>query len=128
MVILDTNVIIDHLRRSSGESLLLKLSKRFPTASLCLSLISIQELYEGKSAQQTEKEQQLLAVISPLTVLPYTFEIAKLAGEIARGLKQPIELADAAIAATAIINDHQLVTLNKKHFVNIKQLELYEFE
>lgn len=37
-----------------------------------------------------------------------------------------IDFADAAIAATAIINKVALCTLNKKHFEGISDLELYQ--
>jgi len=127
VVILDTNIIIDHLRRNTGESFLFKLSKQLPVSDLSLSAISIQELYEGKSTKQPQKEKQLLAVIAPIKILPYTFETAKLAGEIARDLTNPIEIADSAIAATAILNNAQLVTLNQKHFTAIKQLTLFKY-
>ncbi len=128
MVILDTNIIIDHLRQAkTKDSLLIKLAKQKPKEFLAISVVSIQELYEGKSTRSNREEQDLLATITPLKVLPYTYEIAKLAGEIARDLKHPIELADATIAATAIINGIQLFTLNKKDFRGIRNLELFSF-
>lgn len=126
MVILDTNIIIDHLRASAPrETALMKLVKNHPKASLSLSLISVQELYEGQSTLQEEREKDLLATISPLKLLPYTYEVAHLAGIIARDVNRPIELADAAIAATAILNQAELYTLNKKDFAEIPELELF---
>ena len=125
MVILDTGIIIDHLRlaKNSQNSILIRIVKQKPKETLALSIISVQELYEGQSTQDEDKEQALLATISPLRILPYTYEVAELAGKIARDLKQSIELADAAIAATAITNGCQLLTLNKKDFANIKNLD-----
>lgn len=41
-------------------------------------------------------------------------------------MKDNIEFADAAIAATAIINGALLATLNKKHFQSIRDLELWD--
>jgi len=123
MVILDTSIIIDHLRlKAKSKSKLLALAEKNLKKELAISLISIQELYEGQSTKKQEEEKMLLATISPLRVLSYTYEVAKLAGEIARDLKRPIELADAAIAATAVINGGQLATLNKKDFREIKGL------
>lgn len=84
----------------------------------------MQELYEGKSTKDSQKEEYLLATISPLKILSYTYDIARLAGEIARDLDRPIELADAAIAVTAIVNGGSLFTLNKKHFAKIPGLEV----
>ena len=124
-MILDTSIIIDHLRQiKTKESYLLKLAKKKPKEELAISIISIQELYEGKSTKNERKEQCLLATISPLKILPYTYEIAQLAGELARDHSCPIELADAAIAASAVQNGAPLFTLNKKDFKGIKRLEL----
>jgi len=102
----------------------MKIAKEKPKEVLAISLLSVQELYEGRSTRDDQKEQYLLATISPLKILPYTYEIAQLAGEIARDLDQPIELADAAISATTILNAASLLTLNKKDFINIQNLEL----
>ena len=126
MVIIDTNIIIDHLRLEDKqvESRLMTLARTKPKEVLAISMFTIQELYEGRSTKDTQKEQYLLATISPLKIMPYNYEIAKLAGEIARDIDKPIELADAAIAATAIWNDCQLATLNIKDFSDIDKLQL----
>ena len=50
-------------------------------------------------------------------------DVAKSAGSIARDLDKPLDLADAAIAATAILNGAKLSTFNKKDFQGIKDLE-----
>ncbi len=126
MVVLDTSVVIDHLRQLGKTSLLLRLEKKFPKQSLAISMISLQELYGGESTREEEQEQLLLSTVSPLKILPYNFETAKLAGEIERDLKRPIDFADAAIAASAIINGAQLATLNKKDFKGISDLELLD--
>lgn len=126
MVVLDTNIIIDHLRTIGKESELIKIAKKIPKEALAISTISIQELYEGKSTKDEEEEKQLLITIAPLRILPYTYEVAQYAGEIARDLNRPIELADSAIAATVIFNGCELATLNKKHFLGIKDLDFFE--
>jgi predicted nucleic acid-binding protein len=125
MVIIDTSIIIDHLRqREVNATNLMLLAEKIPQQELAISVISVQELYEGQSTRLKEKEHYLFGTISPLAMLPYTYEIAQQAGEIARDLKSPIEFADAAIAATALINGAALYTLNQKHFAKIKDLEL----
>ncbi len=127
MVVLDTSVIIDHLRQPSGtETWLQKIAKKIAKENLAISVISVQELYEGKSMLDPRKENYLLATITPLRILPYTFETAQLAGQIARELPRPIELADAAIAATAILAGAELLTLDRKDFLGISQLDLVE--
>lgn len=126
MVVLDTNIIIDHLRLQAGqaESKLMVLVKTKPKEVLAISMLTIQELYEGRSTRDAQKEQYLLATISPLKILPYNYEVAKLAGEIARDVDRPIELADAGIAATTILNGGELFTLNLKDFTDIDNLRL----
>lgn len=125
MVILDTNIIIDHLRQKDGEdSHLMRIARKIAKENLAISVITVQELYEGRSTKSEEKEAYLTATISPLKVLSYSYEIAQLAGEIARDSPRPIELADAAIAATAIVHDASLFTLNAKDFRGIKGLEV----
>ena len=125
MVILDTCIIIDHLRTGGKkESKLMAIARKKPKESLAISMISVQELYEGKSTRDEEKEQLMLATVTPLRILPYTYEVAELAGKIARDLKRPIELADAVIAATAIVSGALLLTLDKKDYHGIKDLSI----
>lgn len=75
MVVSDTNIIIDHLCiRGAKVSKLMVVARQMPKESLTLSMISIQELYEGLSTRDAQKEQYLLATIGPLKILPYTYE------------------------------------------------------
>ncbi len=102
----------------------MRIARQQPKETLAISIISIQELYEGRSTKDEKKEQYLLATISPLKILPYSYDIAKLAGEIARDLERPIELADATIAATTILNGCSLMASNTKDFVGIPRPQL----
>ena len=125
MVILGTNLIVDHLRlRGKQPSRLELLVSQFPDEVFGLSIISVQELFEGKSTKDPQKLAQLSATILPLNLLAYSMAIAKQAGEIARDLASPISFADAAIAATALENKCKLATLNTKHFAQIPGLIL----
>jgi len=125
MVVLDTSIIVDHLRQArTKQTSLMKIAKKTSKENLAISIISVQELYEGRSTKDKRREEFLLATISPLKILPYTYEVAQLAGEIARDLKRSIEFVDAAIAATAIVNGASFLTLNQKDFKGIRGLEL----
>ncbi|MDO8497998.1 MAG: PIN domain-containing protein [bacterium] len=128
MVILDTNIIIDHLRSKNDESLLMKLVKESKKEELGISVLTIQELYEGRSTQDEKKEEMMMTTIAPLKIYSYTYEIAKLAGEIARDIDKPIEFVDAGIAATAIVTGSKLCSLNKKDFSDIQDLMLHEID
>lgn len=127
MVVLDTNVIIDHQRQPPGRFTFFKrIAQNEGRRSLALSILTVQELYEGKSTKEKNKEEDLLGILTAIRILPYTFEIAQKAGMIARDLKRSMEFPDAAIAATAIVNGAELYTLNKKHFKDIPKLEFYK--
>lgn len=124
MVIVDTSIIIDHLRQPDDKlTHLRKLANKYPQKNLTISIITIQELYEGKSAKDEVRHKKLINTISLFRILSYTYEVAKFAGEIARDTASKIDLADAAIAATAILNEASLATLNKKDFQGIADLK-----
>ena len=123
MVILDTNIIIDHLRQPD-RSILLSFLNRQPQSEIFISTITIQELYIGQSTKNPAKEEMLQNIVNPLHLIPLTFPIAKLAGILIRDTQKPLTFADAAIAATAITNHLPLLTLNSKDFTSIPDLKL----
>lgn len=127
MVVLDTNIIIDYLRQRglNRETTLERLIAAQGSKNLAISVLTVQELYEGKSVAQEEEEKAVQLAVSKLRVLPYSYDTAKLAGEIARQRKYPLEFADAAIAATTIVNDAELATLNPKDFAGIRDLVIF---
>lgn len=125
MVVLDTNIIIDHIRTfrtEESESYLQSLLKE----DLAISVITIQELYVGKSMDDEKNIRLVNKIIEPYTFLNYTPEIAMLAGAIGRNQYSKSYFADAAIAATCLKHDAKLATLNKKHFEGIGGLEFVE--
>jgi predicted nucleic acid-binding protein len=125
VVVLDTNVIIDYIRQpASADSHLVKFIQSNPTQDLAVSIITVQELYVGQSSKSLMEEQLFLKIIEPFKIVPYEFETAKLAGKIMRDSKIPVFFADAAIAATTILNKAKLFTLNKKDFQGAKELKL----
>ncbi len=128
MVIVDTNIIIDHLRKPRSRSWLEKIQQSFSVSEISISVISIQELCQGQSTAKAKAETTLLATIAPLQIAEYNYQIAKSAGKIIRDSKEPIVFADAAIAASVIKNEAQLATLNGKHFENIPNLKLLKLD
>jgi predicted nucleic acid-binding protein len=123
MVILDTSVIIDHLRQKTKNSLLRRLAVKYQN-QMAVSVITLQELYEGQSTRDQVKENHMLSILTPLKILPYTEEVAKLAGILGRDNQGSADLADLAIAATAIVYKTPLATINIKHFTSLKGLDL----
>lgn len=127
MVVIDTSIIIDYLRQTDKkETVFEKFIASGKDLNLSISLVTVQELFEGKSAADPTQQDIIIAIVTPLNILPYTYDVAKKAGEINRnrppGTK--ISFADAAIAATSILNNAQLLTLNKKDFKDIEGISI----
>jgi len=92
-----------------------------------ISSVSIYELFMGATSAQ--KEYDFRDVIRNIDVLSVDEAVAIKAGEVYHLLKkknQLIEFRDIFIAATCIVNDMPLATLNKKHFQRIEGLILVD--
>jgi len=126
MVILDTNIIIDHLRQPVQDTALKQIVKKELTQNLAISIITVQELFEGLSTKNPAKKNSMLRTIKPLKKLPYNFKTAQKAGILIRDSKIQIEFADAAIAATCLSYEAKLLTFNKKHFAQIPDIQFYQ--
>lgn len=125
MVIIDTNILIDHLRQTSRPATIYaQLLKKYTKKHLAISSITVQELYIGQSTKNNHQHQALVKLLKELKIYSHTVSIAKLGGEITRDRKDQIKFADAAIAATAIHYNAHLATLNAKDFVGIPHLNL----
>src|SRR5690606_27920127 len=119
MVVLDTNILIDHLRQLERRmSLFSKITSLLPGETFAISIITVQELYAGKSSASRQAAREIEKIISALQLLPYDYKTAKRAGRVARDMQGKVKFADATIAATTIENKATLYTLNRKHFVS----------
>jgi predicted nucleic acid-binding protein len=108
----DTDILIDYLRGhpEAGSFLESRLDE------VSISAVSVAELYQGV---REGRERTLLArMVSALTVLPLTTEIAERAGLFRRDFRATTGcgLADCLIAATAARHGLELATLNGRHF------------
>jgi predicted nucleic acid-binding protein len=127
MVVVDTNLIIDHLRlKGKRDSLLVRLLSDVGDDNVSISVVTIQELFAGQSTLRHDESTQVERIIDSMRILPYTHQIARLAGTISRDQPGKVSFMDAAIAATVMANDASLATLNRKDFVGIKKLKLME--
>ncbi|OGK16222.1 hypothetical protein A2690_03215 [Candidatus Roizmanbacteria bacterium RIFCSPHIGHO2_01_FULL_39_12b] len=112
MVILDTNIIIDHLRQEPNKKTMLRrLVEKEGYKNLSLSLLSIQELFTGRSTQIDRMQTSLLATVAPLQLLPYTFAIAQMAGELIRDNKQTCTFVDATAEHIMIKPTHDIIDI-----------------
>jgi len=118
MRLVDTNVFIDHLRNYSRATAFFESLDREDI----FSAITEAELISGQQCALPEKKSDVLQFLGHWRKIEVTNQIAVLAGDIVR--EHSIELADAIIAATALIHKAELLTRNVKHFSMIQGLKV----
>ena len=123
-VVIDTSIIIDHLRLPRKEKSPFEMIVENGNLESLISTATIQELFIGQSSLREDQETKIRRIINLIHNLNVSPEIAELAGQIMRDTKPQVQFADAAIAATAILNKAKLLTLNKKDFKGIQGLKL----
>jgi predicted nucleic acid-binding protein len=117
-LLIDTDVLIEYLRgRSEAAEYLEGL-----TSDLCISVISVSELFAG--VRGDEEERSLKQLLLAFVALPVTEKTARLGGLYRRdyGASHGTGLADALIAATSEENGADLVTLNRRHFPMVSRI------
>jgi predicted nucleic acid-binding protein len=124
IICLDTSIFIDYFRKQRKERTpFIKLSEQYDFA---ISIITKFEISVGIAKGQEEFWNE---VFDKLTIIPLNeVEIDK-ATEIFCQLRKTnkiIGLPDILIAATAIVNDLKLATLNQKDFSRITGLKIVE--
>lgn len=107
-VLLDTDVLIDHIRGRHPAQL--EGSKS--------SVVTRAELFAGNE----DEEPAVEALLGRLAELEVTPSIAERAGRIRR--TTGLDLADALIAATAIEHGLPVLSRNRRHFGRVPGLEL----
>ena len=123
--LLDTDVIIDHLRGKTD------LSDSLKSDNLSISIITYGELIFGseKSEQKEKTKKLVLDFINDLSIKIITLDqkIMEEYGKIKAQLEKKgkgLDDFDLLIASTAKIRLLTLVTRNKKHFGRINKLQL----
>ncbi len=120
MMLIDTNVFVDHLRGYAPavaffESLAVK-------DHILFSAITEAELVAGQECKEKIKKEGVLQFLGQWNKILVTNQIAVLAGDLSRDKR--IDLPDAIIAASAIVNKAELVTKNVKDFKRIAELSI----
>jgi len=117
--LVDSDVVIWFLKGREKEAQLLKnLSK---SGDLYCSVVTIAEVRAGLTRQPGKIISQLANIFVPLEI---NLEIAQTAGAFKQ--KYKLDIADMFIAATATVQNLNLVTYNKKHFP-MSEVKLYIF-
>ena len=117
--LIDTNILIDHLH---GEEAATAFLLQMEAGRACVSVITEYELLAVPrlSPQQAQEITRLLALMPRLLI---TSRVVRTAAECHR--RYQLSLADALIAATALVRRVTLVTRNVKHFQPITGLRLH---
>lgn len=117
-VVLDTGVLIDHLRASPAATEYLSGLDERPSCSE----ISRIEVLQGLRSAERRAADRLFALIA---WVPVSEAVARRAGELGRKWRRShpgIAVADLAIAATVEQIDASLATRNLKHFPMFENL------
>lgn len=114
MILLDTDVLIAHLRGvTAARDWLLDARRREP---LAVSVVTVTELTGG---MRSAERREVWALLGALRTEPVTEVVARRAGELMRTYRRSrsgIGLGDYLIAATAQTLGLELATLNVRHF------------
>ena len=123
MILVDTNIFIEYYKNNPE---ICKQLEHIDPKEIRINDIVCAELYFG--ARNKQELSNIVADMEKLTDLPITPSISKLAVDLVKQycLSHKLKLPDAQIAATAILHNVELFTLNKKDFVYIPTLRLYE--
>lgn len=122
-MVVDTSVFIEFLRATKKDKTLLY--KIADDSKLYVSTVTLFELYAG--ATNHSKWMDIKLLTEDLILLPLTVDVSQYAAKIFQKLRmenQIIEFRDIFIGATAIANKLPILTLNKKHFSRIADLEI----
>ena len=111
-LLIDTDVLIDYLRANADA---VSYVENIPDVPL-ISVITVAELHAG--VREGSERTALTNFIEAFEIAPPTKQIATASGLYRRdfGASHGVSLNDALIAATAHVNNAELVTLNRKHF------------
>lgn len=125
-LVLDTSVLIDHLRGYRPASDFLQTVFRGDGEAF-ISTVSVLELYAARSMSGPRKEKAARDLISLFRVWPVDGEIAAKAGLLVRHHRDAgLSPLDAIIAATAMHLDAALVTRKIKNLRAVKELLVFD--
>ncbi len=120
VMLIDTNVFVDHLRNFSPASHFFE--ELDDEDEILFSAITESELLAGSANNIPEKREKLLQFLNKYFKIPVDNSCAALAGDISR--KYGVEIPDAIIAATALLNNAKLVTKNVKDFIRVRDISV----
>jgi len=122
-IVVDSSVLIQNLRLGKEMYFGIIGKAKLGEMNLTIPSVVVMEIWSGASMTDKKKEKNIEKRLLPFEIIDINVDIAKKAGVIRRNYG--VSGIDALIAATAVIHDAELVTLNTKHFVGIREVKLY---
>ena len=124
MILCDTNILIENYR---NNPVITAVIDAIGEENLAISDVTRAELYFG--ARNKAEMKMLHQTLDELYQYPVRQDISQTAIALMERytLSHKLDWEDALIAATAICRQIELFTLNKKDFVFIPELKLYEY-
>ena len=122
MILVDTNIFIEFYK---NNPVICEIIEQIDPQKIAINDVICAELYFG--ARNMQELNNIVADMEKLTLLEIFPKISRLATELVKRycLSHKLKLPDAQIAATAIVHNVELFTLNRKDFVYIPNLKLY---
>lgn len=124
-LVFDTNIFIEALRLTPKGVALINYFEKSDYELYVSSVVGF-ELFAGKSSKNETQQKAMQELLSYFEVQDLTWNVAKRAGELYRNGTHYMEFPDYIIAATALTIGAQVVTLNRKHFSQIPDLQVFD--
>ena len=127
-IILDADIVIGGER---GTFDLARWAASLPNDEFAIAAITVAELWHGveraAGSRRLLRERYLRTILHPLPILPYTeqtaMEHARLWAAL-EGSGKMIGYSDLIVAATALEHGGTVATFNKKHFAQVRGLNV----
>lgn len=121
----DTSILIDYLRGGSkGQQFIGKIEDN-NEVELFIPTIVVFELFSGESTQNPKVAARITDLLRFFQKVDLDENIAKNAGQLYRDSRIKLQVSDYIIAASALHLNAEVVTLNKKHFEQIPNINIY---
>mgnify|MGYP001559789222 FL=1 len=121
MMLIDTNIFVDHLRNYASAVRFIE--SIAGSENVIFSAITEAELLAGKANEDNHKREKLLHFLHQWSKKIIDNQVSVLAGDLSR--RHGLAIPDAIIAATALLNNTELVTKNTKDFRKVPSLKLH---
>lgn len=132
-IIVDTNILIDFSRKTKYKKEkiiwpeLVDFAKR-EGHQLIFPTIALFEFFAGNEMEDSLNINRADNLLSDTVILDLTEEVSRLAAGLFRKYQLEIGVVDYLLAATSIVLEGELATLNVKHFKMIKNLKLFDLK